>query len=401
MTSIANASSSNQSHGDIIMVGGALETTNEGVWARIIEAGGGAQSRFGVLTAASIPKSQDPYAGDPSKCDNSECNGAYYSDILIKKGAGHAEWIPVDLDHPNAANNPALAMRAHGYTGFFIGGGDQSRLVDLLVKSNYSDSKLLSAILYSIQNGAGVAGTSAGTTIQQAGPMVTSGESYQGVRDGALPHRSKNPNTLTYRAAGGFGLFTGGLIDTHFGVRGREGRLIRLLADTHNTLGFGIDENTALIAAGGTDMLSVLGERNVHLYNLTDSTTADDSHWGIRTVRWSLLADGDTMDLATGQFVHAPGAAAYKGEDKHVSLTSTDVFSSYANKKWKPHVYEMVRLAWDLVSSRLSEHTSGLTFERKPEYQVTLSIGERHTAWKKPGQEGASFQDVVIDMTAT
>jgi cyanophycinase len=55
-----------------------------------------------------------------------------------------------------------------------------------------------------INNSVGVAGSSTGAAIQQAGPMVTGGESYYGVRDGAEPGYSSDANKLTYHPEGGF-----------------------------------------------------------------------------------------------------------------------------------------------------------------------------------------------------
>lgn len=50
--------------------------TSRSAYGEIIERAGGSRARIGVLTAASVPESQDPYANDPDRC-NSACNGAY------------------------------------------------------------------------------------------------------------------------------------------------------------------------------------------------------------------------------------------------------------------------------------------------------------------------------------
>lgn len=60
---------------------------------------------------------------------------------------------------------------------------------------------------------------------------------------------------IYYKITGGLGIFTSGLLDTHFANRGRQGRLIQLLLDSRgltagSTVAFGIDENTALIVTG-------------------------------------------------------------------------------------------------------------------------------------------------------
>ena len=56
-------------------------------------------------------------------------------------------------------------------------------------------------------------------------------------------------------------MFNLGYVDTHFGVRGRQGRLSALagwLSSLKIKWGFGIDENTALIVDGKT--LNIKGE---------------------------------------------------------------------------------------------------------------------------------------------
>jgi hypothetical protein len=52
---------------------------------------------------------------------------------------------------------------------------------------------------------------------------------------------------LTYQPQGGLGLFQFGILDTHFSERGREGRLLALVAQTGAHFGFGVDEATALL----------------------------------------------------------------------------------------------------------------------------------------------------------
>lgn len=385
--------------GDVILVGGDLADTNKAVWARIVEAGGGVQSNFGVLTAGSIPKSQDPNASDPEKCSNSECNGDYYVNLLKQNGAGSAQWIPIDLDHQTAAEDVQLAARVRSYTGFFIGGGDQTRYSEILIRTdNKTDTAVLAAMRAAISSGAGVAGSSAGAAIQQAGPMVTGGESYYGVRDGAEPGYSKDANKLTYRPEGGFGFFTAGLADTHFGVRGREGRFIRLLSDTKSPLGFGLDEDTALISTGNT--LTVLGTNNVHMLSLKDASVVGSGDWGINTVRWTMLGSGDSIDLSSGKITPASGTSPYRGESQQVSLQSTDVFSSPDHSDSsgnRAKSYEMIQLAQDLVNSRESDSTSGETYEESPLFTVTLSIGKSYSAWKGNAKK-ISFQDIVVDI---
>lgn len=385
--------------GSVIAIGGALKHDNAEVWQRIVDLAGGSRASFGVLTAASIPESQDPNAGN-SNCSNSKCNGLFYGDILKSFGAQSAIWIPIDLDHKSAAEDKTLAASIAKLTGFFIGGGDQSRYTDLLLRSDgLTDTAALAAMRSALQNGAAVAGTSAGAAVLQKTPMVTGGESYYGVRDGA----SSSPpgsdlNKLTYRPGGGFGFFPSGLLDTHFAARGRQGRLIRLAMDTKQSIGFGVDEDTALFFTGGT--YTVLGTNGVHVMNLKDAHANSSSARGINTARWSRLTSGDSYDVANQKVIPGSGKTAYKGEDRSVSFRTTDVFSSPdRSSSGRSSLEEMVELAKDLVSSRQSRTTSGETYETAPIYRVSLANGASYGAWRS--FSGAiSFQDIVVDMTS-
>lgn len=392
----------NPTSGVIILIGGGLKDDNSEVWDRVVQAGGGVgQARFGVLTIGSIPPSEDPFADDPTRCSSSACNGDFYIDLLEEYGAESAEWIPVDLDSKEAAENEELAARVRDYSGIFIGGGDQSRYSEVLQREDGTDTAVLAAMKAAVDAGAGLAGTSAGATIMQAGPMVTGGDSYYSIRDGSGRGYSTNPYQLMYEADGGFGFFRPGLVDTHFAYRGRQGRMIRLLSDTGVNLGFGIDENTALVASGNT--LMALGEHNVHIFNMTSATRSDTRDWGIRTVRWSILGSGDSYNVATGTIDLGDKAQKYEGEDRTTSLRSYDVFSSANNRNGnndRASPYEMVDLARDFVRSQSSRSASGETYESSPTYRVTLSIGKSFSAWRNQESQKIAFQDIVVDIEA-
>ncbi|MCD9898951.1 cyanophycinase [Streptomyces sp. MT29] len=201
-----------------------------------------------MITASSVPAAQDPYADDPDRCSNSECNGAYYSDLFKRHGAADAQWIPVDLDHIANADSAAVVRQVNSMSGFFFGGGDQSRyLTTLLNGAAHTDSKVLAAIRAKLAKGAVVAGSSAGAQIAAGADMVTGGESYEGLRDGSSPGYFEDATRLGYEPDGGFGFLRSGLIDTHTGAYGREGRAIRLAADTGHDRVYALEENTALV----------------------------------------------------------------------------------------------------------------------------------------------------------
>ena len=108
--------------------------------------GGRGVARIGVFTTASA---------DP------EDSAAYYIDIFVNiYGAANATYIPV-TESSNNANDPSVAELARQQTGFFFGGGDQSRVLKAL-RPKGRDTLVLTAVKDMLKAGATVGGTSAG-----------------------------------------------------------------------------------------------------------------------------------------------------------------------------------------------------------------------------------------------
>jgi cyanophycinase len=332
-----------------------------------------------VITAASVPASRDPHEGSPGAA-NSVTNGRFYTGILTRYGAGAAEWLPVDLDHPAAADDPGLARRVASMTGFVFGGGDQSRLVTTLLRGpGGADSPVLAAIRSRFEHGAVIAGTSAGAQIQGGPDMVTGGASYQAVRDGSRPGYFDDDTVLAYRPTGGFGTFTAGLLDTHFSTYGRMGRAIRLAADTGHSRVFGLDPDTALEVTA--DGLRVLGRHGVSVVDLRDAVTGTrGGRWSISGVRWSYLTDGAVYRPRTWTYVPAAGARPLVPQDRAARSPVEDVFDSAAAGQAG---FRLTGAALDLAGAERPARVLGTTYETNPEFSVVLGKGEGFAAhWR-------------------
>ncbi|MFD9240794.1 cyanophycinase [Streptomyces sp. NPDC059556] len=206
--------------GSLVLAGGGLKDDNTQIYGEIIKRAGGVKARIGVITAASVPESQDPDAADPDRCSNSACNGAYYAQLFRQHGAAHAQWVPIDLDHIVNADSDRVVAQVNEMTGFFFGGGDQYRYVTTLLDGDrHSDSRVLAAIRAKLARGAVVAGSSAGAQIASGPDMVSGGESYEGLRDGSSPGYFDDATRLGYVPRGGFGFLRSGLVDTHRRLR--------------------------------------------------------------------------------------------------------------------------------------------------------------------------------------
>ncbi|MFD0427256.1 cyanophycinase [Streptomyces zhihengii] len=258
-----------------------------------------------MLTAASVPESQDPNADDPDTCSNSACNGAYYADLFRRHGAADAQWIPIDLDHIANAESDAVVAQVNSMTGFFFGGGDQYRYVTSLLRgAEHTDSKVLAVIRTKLAEGAVVAGSSAGAQIAAGPDMVTGGESYEGLRDGSAAGYFDDPTRLGHLPEGGFGFLRSGLVDTHTGAYGREGRALRLAADTGHDTVYALEENTALVVDHpGTshETMRVIGPNGAAVLDLSRARTGTDARgWSLKEPGTPISPTATATTPATG-----------------------------------------------------------------------------------------------------
>lgn len=381
--------------GTLIMIGGALRDDNSEIYQEIIRRAGGPKARIGVITAASVPPSQDPHAGTPQAA-NSVTSGRFYIDILKRYGAGQVQWIPIDLDRAAAADSEKAAAQAAAMTGFVFGGGDQYRLITTLLHgAAHTDSRVMAAIRARFAAGALVAGTSAGAQIQSGPDMVTGGASYQGLRDGTRSGYFEDDTVLARLPAGGFGFFTHGLIDTHFSANGRLGRAVRLAADTGHQRVFGLDPDTALEVTGG--FLRVLGRGGVSVLDLRHATTGiRGGRWSISGVRWSYLTDGIVYDPRTWSQRMPPGARRLAPADREATSPVEDIFDSAAGDR---KGFRLTHAAIDLAGAARSPLLIGMSYETEPVFDVALRKDDGFTAYA--GGAAIAFAGLTVALYAS
>ncbi len=381
--------------GTLIMIGGALADDNTQIYGEIVRRAGGPHAKIGVITAASVPPSRDADAGT-ARAANSVSNGRIYTDLLRRHGAGQAEWVPIDLDHIGAADDPRVVAQVESMSGFLFGGGDQSRLVTTLLHGKtHTDSKVLAVIRAKLAAGAVVAGTSAGAQIQAGPDMVTGGATYQGLRDGSGPGYFEDATRLSYLGRGGFGFFKDGLLDTHFSAFGRLGRAVRLASDTGRDRVFGLDPDTALEATGGS--LRVLGSHGVSVLDLRSAVPGlRAGRWAITGVRWSYLTSGSTYrpDVWSPAVSGAPLTPA----PRTVASPVQDVFDSVASPRFTGQGFTLTRAALALADAARSPSLTGLSYESGPRYAVELRKGPGFRAYRTGGV--IAFTDLSVALYA-
>lgn len=397
----ARPAAGHRSAGSLVLVGGGLKDDNAQVYGEIIDrAGGKGRARIGVLTAASVPESQDPNAGDPASCSNSACNGAYYADLFTRYGAADAEWIPVDLDHVAAADSDRVVAQVDSMTGFFFGGGDQYRYVtSLLHGSAHTDSKVLAAIRAKLAKGAVVAGSSAGAQIVAGADMITGGDSYEALRDGSSAGYFEDASKLGYLPRGGFGFLRSGLLDTHTGTSGREGRSLRLAADTGHDRVYALEENTALVVEhpGSPDeSMRVAGPQGLAVFDLRHArASGSPAGWSLRGATYSYLTDGDRYDPRRRQVLPASGKVRLRPRGHSTVPANGDVFYSLADDDGVP--YSFLGTARALAESADQREATASTFESGPRFTVTFDKDRRFTPLTDDGRTA----DTLIGMTVS
>ncbi|GAA3388323.1 cyanophycinase [Streptomyces roseoviridis] len=400
-SALADAPTARTAAGSLVLIGGALEEDNARVYGEIIKRAGGRDARIGVITAASVPESQDPHADDPERCSNSACNGAYYADVFERHGAADAQWIPLDLDHVANADSDAVVAQVESMTGFFFGGGDQYRYVTTLLRGDaHRDSKVLAAIRAKLARGAVVAGSSAGAQIASGPDMVSGGESYDALRDGSAPGYFDDPTRLGYLPEGGFGFLGSGLIDTHTGAYGREGRALRLAADTGHDRVYALEENTALVVdRPGSDRehLGVLGPNGVAVLDPRDARAHDSADgWSLRRARYSYLTDGDRYDARSWTPRVHPSKQPLSPVGTTPVPVNSDVFHSAANPDGTPYAFRSTARA--LASTRAQNSATATTYESGPRFAVTFTKGRGFAAFTGDGADVRTLLSLRVDI---
>lgn len=194
---------------------------------RLIERAGGKKARVVLLPTA------DADADDMAKRESFYWPG-------LRESVASVEWLHThDRD---TADTPAFSESLDDATCVWVAGGDQIRL-SLAYAGTLVEQKLHAVL----RRGGMVGGTSAGTSILRRNAIMGGRE--------------------TAKLGRGFGLAPSQcFLDQHFKRAGRELRLSGLVHSTPGSVGFGIEEETALEIDFLTAMGSVLGNAGVWVY---------------------------------------------------------------------------------------------------------------------------------------
>lgn len=222
--------------------------------------------------------------------------------------------------------------------------------------------------------------------------------SYEGLRDGSSPGYFEDATRLGYEPKGGFGFLRSGLIDTHTGAYGREGRVMRLAVDTGQDRVYALEENTALLVenpGGPQERVRVLGPRGVAVFDLRRarvhegpktagrSLDGNQATWSLSGVRYDYLTNGDRYDPRLRLTLPAHGKRPLAPRSTTPVPANTDVFHSAANPAGTP--YSFLTTARALAATRAQRMAEATSYEDGPRFTVTFVKSPGFAAWSGDG----------------
>ena len=229
--------------GQLIIIGGGEDKEGDcQILREFVRRAGGRDARIVVMTVAtSIPREV----------------GSEYRSLFERLGANIVDIV--DTEYREDASYDRNLEIIKDATGVFFTGGDQARIMEIL-----KDSKIHDLLHQKFACGLVIAGTSAGAAMM---PDITIVEG----------EGETNPRLDTVVLEPGMGFLPQVTIDQHFAQRGRLGRFISALIQQPAVLGFGIDEDTAMIVNG--DEIEVIGAGAVTIVDVSnlDHTNLDES----------------------------------------------------------------------------------------------------------------------------
>lgn len=372
--------------GHLVIAGGGLKADNAAVFREFIRLAGGAKARIGIIPSAS---------GTPM--------AAYqgFKEILVKHGMSESIIFLIPLateDDPETPENESL-WRSNAFnprvdslirtcTGIWFSGGDQMRTTSVLLTKDGKPTPALEAVRFVMANGGVVGGTSAGAAIQSQF-MIGGGTSL-----GALTYGITHEMTDEVDEKGllllarGLGFFPFGIIDQHFDRKARLGRLCMALMHqpVEQRVGFGIDENTAMIVDLKKRHFFVKGAAGV---TIVDANAASYNKamglWHIKGIVISYISADDTVSFDSWTLNPAKG----KKPTRHLEFynepvpASMGILAGYGNS-----FKDMI--TYNLIDNKAVERLSALTVNREN------GTGFQVDFYKLPESEGF-FMDLPDD----
>jgi cyanophycinase len=255
--------------GQLVIIGGAEDKEGDCTILReFVRRSGGLQARIVVMTVATeLPREV----------------GDNYTRVFERLGVENVRIV--DTVYREDASDASALEAIEKATGVFFTGGDQARITSVL-----KDTDIDQALHRRFSEGIVIGGTSAGAAMMPD-MMIVEGDG------------ETNPRVEIVKMEPGMAFLPGVVIDQHFAQRGRIGRLLSAVAQQPVVLGFGIDENTAIVV--NNNQLEVIGEGAVTVIDVSGITHTNlgqilkDEDLALCGVKLHILPHGYRFDLST------------------------------------------------------------------------------------------------------
>lgn len=170
-------------------------------------------------------------------------------------------------------------------TLIYISGGDQDRFMRSL------DTEIKNAIVESYNNGATIAGTSAGAAVMSE-KMITGNEKKYPEYNSTYLHLEKDNLDLKE----GMGFLKKTIIDQHFVRRSRYNRLLTAIIEFPELQGIGIDEATAILIKD--KQAEVIGDSQVIVFeNPQASKLVKDEKIAAKGITLNIYLHGEKFEI--------------------------------------------------------------------------------------------------------
>lgn len=412
------------SGGSLVIVGGGLEADNKTVFQEMITRAGGA----GKAVLAVIPSA----GGAPVQ------SYAWFRSELMIYGvdAANIHLIPIAMvdddstkevnesEWKSNGNNDELAGLVRKCTGVWFTGGDQLRTVRTLYNLDGSPTGVLKAVWDVYRRGGMIGGTSAGAAIMSE-VMIGAGTSLAALSHGIVTRFDGDdfPEDSGVLVVRGLGFFPHGVVDQHFNERARVGRLAVVLAEqatgglnefaegrnsempdrldqkSISVMGFGIDENTAMIYDSRKNRMIVAGTGGVTILSTKDAGITRTGEMIIaRDLTVSYLEDGDSYDFNMKTVIPGQGKQPVRGKERN----TTPFLSQYGPLAPNPDSFRDLYTTW-LIDNKSNDYIQTITSNGPDSgFLITLrktNDSEGYLPAMPGSRKRCSVKDIRMDIT--
>ncbi|MGE5788059.1 MAG: cyanophycinase, partial [Myxococcales bacterium] len=304
----------------LMIAGGNIPDDSPIIDRLIAEVGGKRHVRMLVIAAANGA----PYETFIDIRDAVAQRGVSKKRVTLAHIAAMDDETTPDVDEStwaNGASEPEEVAKVKWANIVWLSGGDQLRLVNLMLDSAGNDTPVQAALRQRLaEGGIIITGSSAGAAVM-SDPMIGGGTSFGALSNPLDPSCTSEEALCLARGLGYVPTQYNAVVDQHFTQRGRFARLVRALAAAERTNGWAVSENTGLLVDLNQGTAEVVGTEYEGFVTLVWREDAQQNHEQSGPpflgdgYRISVLAVGDTYKLPTPDYPH--GVASHPNENDY------------------------------------------------------------------------------------